>query len=133
MFKFFIGMIFIFLPIANASEIVFEGYPIKKIETNEHSSGTSLLNKSQGAEYKVKIIRDGENYYWSSRGNTQVVPVQSGFYITYIAVNGSGYIRIFSPAARAIFKQLSIEEQAKQFLYFEHLIHQMGSITYYGR
>ena len=59
--------------------------------------------------------------------------MESGFYVTYLAVNGAGYVPTLAPEARAIFKQLPTEEQAKQYLYFEHLVHQMGSITYYGR
>ena len=126
--------IFFFLPlVVDAAEVVFEGYPVKKIETNENSSNTSLLTKTQGPEYKVTIVKDGENYFWATRGNVQVVPRQSGFYVTYLAVNGAGYVRTLAPEARNLFKQMPAEEQAKQFLYLEHLVHQMGSITYYGR
>ena len=57
----------------------------------------------------------------------------SGFYITYVAVNGAGYVRTLNSEARIIFKQMSAEEQANQYLYFEHLVTHMGSITYYGR
>lgn len=118
---------------ANAADIVFEGYPVKKIETNENSSNTSLLSQSQASEYKVTIIKEEEKYYWATRGNLQVIPMESGFYITYLAVNGAGYVRTMAPVARNIYKQLPKEEQAESFLYFEHLVHQMGSITYYGR
>ena len=128
-----IGILLLLPCLANALEVVFEGYPVKKIEINENSSNTSLLTKTQGSEYKVTIVKDGENYFWASRGNVQVIPMESGFYITYLAANGAGYVRTLAPAAREIFKQMTVEEQTKQLLYFEHLIHQMGSITYYGR
>jgi len=116
-----------------AKKVEFEGYPVKKIETNENSSNTSLLSKAQRIEYKVVIVKEGEKYYWATRGNLQVVPMASGFYITYLAVNGAGYVRTFGPEARRIFKQMPENEQVKSFLYFEHIVHQMGSITYYGR
>lgn len=126
--------IFLLLPfVANGAEVIFEGYPVKKIETTENSSNTSLISKAQTTEYKVTIVKEGENYFWVTRGNLQVIPMQSGFYITYLAVNGAGYVRTLAPEARNIFKQMTAEEQAKQYLYFEHLVHQMGSITYYGR
>lgn len=128
-----IGILLLLPCLANASEVVFEGYPVKKIETNENSSNTSLLTKTQGSEYKVTIVKDGENYFWASRGNVQVIPMESDFYITYLAANGAGYVRTLAPEVSEIFKQIPAEEQAKQFLYFEHLVHQMGSITYYGR
>jgi len=131
--KIIIGIILMLPFVTNAAEVVFEGYPVKKIEINENSSNTSILTKAQGSEYKVTIVKDGENYFWATRGNLQVIPMKSGFYITYLAVNGAGYVRTLAPEARKIFWQMSAEEQAKQFLYFEHLVHQMGSITYYGR
>ncbi len=131
--KILFGVLLLFSLLVNAQEVIFEGFPGKKIETNENSSNTSLLTEVQSTEFKVAIVKDGENYYWATRGNLQVIPMQSGFYITYLAVNGAGYVRTLSPEARAVFKQLPAEEQAKQYLYFEHLVHQMGSITYYGR
>jgi hypothetical protein len=131
--KIIIGIMFLLPLMANASKVVFEGFPVKKIETNENSSSTNILTEAQASEYKVTIIKDGDSYFWATRGNLQVVPVQSGFFVTYLAVNGAGYVRTLAPEARKLFKQLSAEEKANQYLYFEHLVHQMGSITYYGR
>lgn len=131
--KFIFGILLLFSFLASAQEVVFEGFPIKKIETDENSSNTSVLTESQGSKFKVTIVKNGDNYYWATRGNLQVIPMQSGFYITYLAVNGAGYIRTLAPEALTVFNQLSSEEQAKQYLYFEHLVHQMGSITYYGK
>tara|TARA_R110000744_G_scaffold288197_1_gene399235 strand:+ start:2571 stop:2972 length:402 start_codon:yes stop_codon:yes gene_type:complete len=128
-----IGILLLLPFFSKGAEIVFEGYPVKKIETNEISSNTSLLANTQVSEYKVTIVKDGENYFWASRGNVQVIPMQSGFYITYLAVTGAGYVRTLVPEAREIFKQMPTEEQAKEFLYFEHIVNKMGSITYYGR
>jgi hypothetical protein len=90
---------------------VFEGYPVKKTEVSENSTYTDLLSKAQSSEYKVVIVKEGDNYYWASRRNTQVVPVLSGYFITFLAVNGSGYIRTLVPEARKIFKQLPDEEE----------------------
>lgn len=131
--KIIIGLLLVLPFSAIAKDVVFEGFPVKKIETNENSSNTSLLSKEQSTEYKVVIVKDGEKYYWETRGNLQVVPMASGFYVTYLAVNGAGYVRTLAPEARNIYKQIPKEEQSKSFLYFEHLVHQMGSITYYGR
>ena len=131
--KIVIWVMLLFPLLASANEVVFEGFPVKKIETNENSSNTSLLTEEQSAEYKVTILKDGDKYYWATRGNLQLVPMQSGSYVTYVAVNGAGYVRTLAPEVRALFKQLPPEEQAKQYLYFEHLVYQMGSVTYYGR
>jgi len=131
--KIIFGMLFLLPLVANAQELVFEGFPVKKIETDEQSSNTNLLTEAQSSEYKVTIVKNGDNHYWATRGDIQVVPVQSAFYITYVAVNGAGYVRTLIPEARALFRQMPDEEQAKQYLYVEHLTIRMGSITYYGR
>jgi len=116
-----------------ADELVFEGYPSKKIEITEQTSASFDIAKSKASEYKVVIVREGEKYYWRSRNNLQLVPMQSGAYVTYLAVNGSGYVRVLNETMREMYKILPDEEKQKSYLYMEHLIHQLGSITYYGR
>ena len=134
MSKLLITFLILFLPIVTcARELVFEGYPIRKIQIDESGSNTSLLTAPESMEFKVRIEKDGDSYFWASRGDLQLFPTQSGFYITYLSATGSGYIRVLAPEARAIFQQMPAEDQAMQFLYFEHLVHQMGSITYHGR
>ncbi|MDB2449038.1 hypothetical protein N9W78_01980 [bacterium] len=117
----------------DASEIVFEGFPFRKVEITETTSETYFLTGEQSTEYKVTIVKEGDDYFWATRGNLQVIPIQSGFYITYLAVNGAGYVRTLIPEARNLFEQMPADDQAQQYFYFEHLVHQMGSITYYGR
>lgn len=124
---------FIFSFSASAGEVVFEGYPHKKIEVTEQAAATYEITKSQAFEYKVLVEREGDNYYWRTRNNLQLVPTHSGIYITFIAVNGAGYIRVLNDAMREMYNLLPEEEKQKIYLYLEHLVHQMGSITYYGR
>lgn len=122
-----------FSGLAIAGELVFEGYPIKKIEILEQTSASYDIAKSKASEYKVVIEREGEKYYWRSRENLQLVPMYSGAYITYLAVNGSGYVRVLNETMREMYKILPDEEKQRNYLYMEHLVHQLGSITYYGR
>ena len=117
----------------SASGVFFDGAPVKKVEVSGQSSSTYVMSEAQSEEYKVVISRDGENYYWTSRNNVRLVPVESGYYVTFIAVNGSGYVRTLMSDAREIFSLLPPEDQKNEYLYVEHLIHQLGSITYYGR
>ena len=118
---------------AFAGELVFEGYPSKKIEVTEQTSASFDITKSNASEYKVVIEREGENYYWRSRENLQLVRTQSGVYVTYLAANGSGYIRVLNDAMREMYTLLTDDEKQNNYLYMEHLIHRLGSITYYGR
>jgi hypothetical protein len=118
---------------ALAGEVVFEGYPVKKIEMTEQTTASYDVPKSKASEYRVVIEREGENYYWRSRENLQLVRTQSGVYVTYLAANGSGYIRVLNDAMREMYKLLTDEEKQNNYLYMEHLVHRLGSITYYGR
>jgi hypothetical protein len=118
---------------AFAGELVFEGYPDKRIEITEQTSASYDVPKSKASEYRVVIEREGKNYYWRSRENLQLVRTQSGVYVTYLAANGSGYIRVLNDAMREMYKLLTDEEKQNNYLYMEHLIHRLGSITYYGR
>jgi hypothetical protein len=116
----------------SADQIVFSGKPNVKVEIMEGKSKEYTLSKPQSEDYKVVITQVGDKFYWLSRQNAELIPNTSGFYITFTAKNGSGYIRTLIPEARAIFRQMSEAEQQSQYLYFEHLVHQMGSITYFG-
>jgi len=116
----------------SADQIVFSGKPNMKVEIMEGKSKEYTLSESQSEDYKVVIKQVGDKFYWLSRQNAELIPNTSGFYITFTAKNGSGYIRTLIPVAREIFGQMSETEQQSQYLYFENIVHQMGSITYYG-
>lgn len=117
---------------ASAGEVVFEGYPVLKIETDGQSAATYVITDSESRPYKVVIEKRGEDYFWSTRKNVQLVPVYSGVYITFVAVNGSGYVRVLNHFMHELYQMIPEEEKLKNYLYTEHLLHQMGSITYYG-
>lgn len=115
------------------TEVVFEGLPVKKIEVTESVAATYEVVKTEREKYKVVIVKVGNKYFWKSRGNLEVIPMKSGVYITYLSVTGSGYVRVLNEEMRKLLSMLSEKEKAKNYKYFEHLVHQMGSITYYGR
>ncbi len=54
---------------ASAGEVVFEGYPSKKIEVTEQAATTYEITKSKSPEYKVVIEREGDKYFWRTRNN----------------------------------------------------------------
>lgn len=114
-------------------EVEFSGTPQKKIEIDEKGDSAFVLKANEQGKYQVVITKDGENFYWTSRGGVPMMRTESGAYITYVAVNGAGYVRTLTPAMREIFSQLS-EKQKKEsgYLYMEHLVHRLGSITYFG-
>ncbi len=118
---------------AFSSELIFKGTPTKKIEITEASSATFNLTSTQSYEFTVVIEKEGDKYYWRSRNNTELIPIQYGAYVTYMAINGSGYIRIYTDVMQEMYHKLSETEKANSYLYMEHLVHQLGSITYFGK
>ena len=124
-------VLFLFISTINAREIIFVGVPIKAIKTSESSSDTKLLTDSE--KIKVVITKEGENYYWTSRGDIALYPTTSGNYITYIAFNGAGYIRIINLETQTMIALLPDELKIDNYSYVEHLTYRMGSFTYYGR
>ena len=46
------------------------------------------------------ISKIGDDYYWASRENNKMVRIESGAFITYLAANGSGYVRVIQPGMK---------------------------------
>ena len=112
-------------------ETVFIGHPIQKITISEHGVIEKGMSGSDADEFRVVIEKIDGSYFWKSRENLELVPQVSGIYTTYVAENGSGYIRVITEWMRQTGDTLPKEERG--YYYMEHLIHTMGSITYMGR
>ena len=52
--------------------------------------------------------------------------------MTFYAADGSGYVRVYQPYMYELLGKLSPAERAREVGYTEHLVHQLGSITYFG-
>lgn len=69
-----------------------------------------------------------DKFYWATRENVELIPRRSGIYTIFVAVNGSGYIRIIGPEMKKIiFKKGEIP-----YDYMEHLLLGLSTISYYG-
>jgi hypothetical protein len=77
------------------------------------------------------VSKIGDEYFWASRENVPMVRIESGAYITYVAVNGAGYVRVIDAAAKGAASLLGGAEE--EFDYTEHLLIGLRSITYYGK
>lgn len=109
---------------------VFRGIPSAKITEGGIERRPEALTTDAAGNLACVVSRIGDKYYWASRKNTELVRVQAGAFITYIAVNGSGYIRIVAPGMKDAVSLMSGTE--KQFDYIEHLTIGLRTITYYG-
>jgi len=60
-----------------------------------------------------------------------MVRIESGAFITFIAVNGSGYVRMIAPGMKKPAALMSDAEA--QFDYVGHILIGLRSVTYYGK
>lgn len=111
-------------------EIVFTGIP--KIKISEAGTGRVVdeLSGAKAVEFKCTITKIKDRYYWTTREDVELVPVTSGVFITFVAVNGSGYVRIINPDFAEA--KSYMDETEEKFDYIEHLLIQLKTISYYG-
>ena len=112
--------------------LVFEGRPLRKVESSFERIVPSTLSSEDAFKYAVRIVERQGKYYWGSREMRELVRHEAGAYITFVAVDGSGYIRIGIPMMLDLRDQLPAEQRRKEIGYTEHLLIQFGSVTYYG-
>jgi hypothetical protein len=111
-------------------EIVFSGVPSIKISEGGIERTQETLSQPKALDFKCVISKVDDKYYWTTRENTPMVPIESGAYITFVALNGSGYVRVLSPDMKSVASILSQTEE--KFDYTEHLLLGLRSIIYYG-
>lgn len=111
---------------------VFRGIPEIKISEGGTERLPESIPREKGVNLAVVISRIGDELFWASRENVPLVEIDfGGAFITYMAVNGSGYIRITRPSDKAD-AALAGGPEAR-FDYVEHLLVGLRSVTYYGR
>ena len=110
------------------SVTVFKGYPAIKIVERGSSRDSNEVLAAKAPDLACVISNIDGKYYWASRENVEVHPMVSGAFTTYLAINGSGYVRISSPESRASLKTTGVAE----YDYVEHILWALSSITYYG-
>ncbi len=118
---------------ALGAQLEFLGEPVTKIEIANGVAASSPIPPSEGKKRRAVITREGDQYFWASRGGIPMTRVESGGYVTYVAVTGEGYVRTLLPAGLDALYQLPPEAREKEFAYTEHLVDQLGSTTYFGR
>jgi hypothetical protein len=108
----------------------FRGRPSLKVSEGGTERTPETLTADRAINLECVISKLGDEYYWASRENVRMVRVESGAFITYVAINGSGYVRQIVPAMKAV-ASLSGGTESK-FDYVEHLLIGLKSVTYYG-
>lgn len=123
------------LPVAAPAQdytVVFEGRPLRKLEASFEGALPSTLNSDDAFKYSVRIVQRQNKYYWASRDMRELARHEAGAYITFSAIDGTGYIRIGVPMMLDPRDELPDEQRKREIGYVEHLLTQFSSITYYG-
>lgn len=89
-----------------------------------------MLLREKAVNLGCVISEIGGRYYWASRENKEMTRQEGGAFITFLAVDGGGYVRIIAPGMKQAVS-LTGETEAK-FDYVEHLLIGLKSVTYYG-
>ena len=109
---------------------VFSGTPMVKISEAGVERIPVALRRADAVNLGCVISRIGDQYYWASRENKSMVRIDGGAFITFLAADGAGYVRVIAPGMKGTVSMMA--ETEKQFDYVEHLLIGLGSVTYYG-
>ena len=114
--------------------IIFTGIPKIKISEGGVSRITENVPNDKAIQFKCTITQLDDKYYWTSRDNVELLAIASRAFITYWAVNGSGYIRVTMPEMREALRRMGalVGDPEAKFDYVEHFLLGLKSVTYYG-
>lgn len=112
------------------STTIFAGIPSLKVSEGGTERNPETLTRLQAANLHCVISKIGDEYYWASRENKPLVLIEGIAFDTFIAVDGSGYIRVTIPKMKKSTALMSATEA--EFDYVEHLLIGLRSVTYYG-
>jgi hypothetical protein len=115
----------------NKSLTLFAGVPEIKISEGGVDRNSEVLYRERAANLICIISKIGEKYFWASRENIEMNRSTSGAFVTFIAKNGSGYVRFILPDSKNAASLMGNTET--EFDYVEHLLIGLKSVSYYGR
>ena len=115
---------------AQAQSTTFTGLPTVKITEGGVERSAEKLDRATASTLFCVINEKDGKFYWETRGNKPLLKIDSNAFVIYVAVDGSGYVRILKPE----FKQAaaSISATEKNYDYVEHMMLGLRAVTYYG-
>jgi len=115
---------------AQAQSTTFTGLPTVKITEGGVERSAEKLDRATASTLFCVINEKDGKFYWETRGNKPLLKIDSNAFVIYVAVDGSGYVRVLKPE----FKQAaaSISATEKNYDYVEHMLLGLRTITYYG-
>jgi hypothetical protein len=126
--------LFVFCLCANlckAQSFSFTGIPSVKVSEGGIERNVEKVEKSKAMSVACIVKEIDGKFFWETRGNKPLLKIDSGAFVIFLAVDGSGYVRLIKPSLKEAASQMSNTE--KNFDYIEHLILGLRAVTYYGK
>lgn len=120
-----------FSSICNAQSFSFTGIPSVKVIEGGVERNIEKIEPTKASSVACNIKEVDGKFFWETRGNKQLQVIDSGAFITFLATDGSGYVRLIKPSLKEAASVMSKTE--KSFDYVEHLNLGLRSVTYYGK
>ena len=113
------------------AKTIFIGFPKKKVSEGGLDRVVEDLSRKKAVNFRCVISKIEDKYYWASRENVEMVKIErAGVFIAFLAVNGSGYVRVIKPEFKEAASLMSKTEES--FDYVEHLTIGLRSVNYWG-
>jgi hypothetical protein len=110
----------------------FVGVPSVRVTEGGIERNAEKLEQSKSMELACVVKEIDGKFIWASRENKPLVKIDSGgAFLIFIAIDGSGYVRLIKPNFKNAASLMSPTE--KSFDYIEHLLLGLRTITYYGK
>jgi hypothetical protein len=110
---------------------VFTGRPVVEIVESGYDRSAKDISPRVGRHRECVISENAGRYYWISRENTEVTRHEDGAFITFVATDGSGYVRVIAPGMKSAVALTN--ETAAMFDYTEHYVRGLETVTYFGK
>ena len=115
---------------AQAQSTTFTGLPTVKITEGGVERSAEKLDRATASTLSCVIKEKDGKFYWETRGSKPLLKIDSNAFVIYVAIDGSGYVRVLKPEFKQAAAAISATE--KNYDYVEHLLLGLRTITYYG-
>jgi hypothetical protein len=120
-----------FTNVCNAQSFSFTGIPSVKVTEGGIERNAEKIEQAKASSVACIIKEIDGKFFWETRGSKPLLKIDSGAFIIFFAIDGSGYVRLIKPSLKEAASVMSNTE--KNFDYVEHLILGLRSVTYYGK
>jgi hypothetical protein len=119
--------------VAAQADTAFAGRPSAIAMDSAIGRRVDKLDGVDAARNNCVITLSGGRYFWASRGNIELTRIQGKStdpFVTFLAVDGSGYVTVVKSVYQSTMKLL--QKELADYDYVEHVAHGLRSATYYG-